>query len=131
MNRVKLLPTCSSSAVVTSRPVMSSILWLILSTTGCSKAPSQALRGRRGRERKCLHSHRRHSQVTEELVRQAAENRKKEGHANSYSSTDISEVEKQRFDPDILCSLIYSSSDTIRNKLKLLQPSKQEELFAG
>lgn len=37
--------TCRSSAVLTSRPVMSSILWLILSTTGCSNAPSQALGG--------------------------------------------------------------------------------------
>lgn len=38
--------TCRSSAVVTSRPVMSSILWLIWSTMGCSNAPSQALTDR-------------------------------------------------------------------------------------
>lgn len=38
--------TCRSSAVVTSRPVISSILWLIVSTTGCSNGASQALTGR-------------------------------------------------------------------------------------
>lgn len=35
--------TCRSSAVLTSSPVISSTLWLILSTTGCSCDPSQAL----------------------------------------------------------------------------------------
>lgn len=35
--------TCRSSAVLTSRPVMSSILLLTLSTTGCSNGESQAL----------------------------------------------------------------------------------------